>query len=143
MLPLFVSDVSLQCINAAAYEYHVPAKLIIAVLNVERGRAGLKVCNKNGSYDLGPMQINTSWWPKLYKYNITPNEVLYDPCKNVEVGSWILAGAIAQGNNLFRGVGDYHSHTAIYNQEYSERARLSYTELVRKLRLEKSAHGPQ
>jgi hypothetical protein len=72
MLPLFISDVPLNCINAAAIQYHIPAKLIISILNVERGETGLAQRNKNGSYDLGPMQINTSWWPKLYDYGITP-----------------------------------------------------------------------
>lgn len=130
MMPLFVSDVPLHCINEAAYEYHVPAKLIIAVLNVERGKAGLASRNKNGTYDLGLMQINTSWWPELYRYNITPNRVLYNPCINVQVGTWILGKSIADGQDLLSGIGNYNSHTFAYNKNYAQKIRLTYTNLA-------------
>ena len=126
MLPLFISDVPLQCINQAAETYHVPAKLIISVLNVERGKAGMAMHNTNGTYDLGPMQINTLHWPALYRYGITPKEVQYNPCINVKVGSWILARSIAEGKNLLEGVGDYHSHTKKLNEFYSANIYLSY-----------------
>jgi soluble lytic murein transglycosylase-like protein len=130
MLPLFVSDVPLHCVNEAAYEYHVPAKLIIAVLNTERGKIGQAVKNKNGTYDLGPMQINSSWWPKLYQYQVTPKQVLTDACTNIRVGAWILAKEIASGGSLLVGVGDYHSHTMRYNQPYVQTVRMKYTHLV-------------
>lgn len=129
VLPLFVSDVPLHCINESAYEYHVPAKLIIAVLNVERGRAGVAHRNKNGTYDLGPMQINTSWWPRLYSYGITPQQVLYDPCKNVEVGTWILANSITDNKDLLFGIGAYHSRTIFFNRLYTQSVRIVYTKL--------------
>jgi soluble lytic murein transglycosylase-like protein len=129
MLPLFISDVPLNCINEAAYEYHVPAKLIISVLNIERGKIGQAVRNKNGTYDLGPMQINTSWWPKLYAYRVTPQQVLYDGCTNVKVGTWILGKEIAEGGNLYNGIGNYHSHTVNFNQSYTDKVRFRYTVL--------------
>ena len=129
MLPLFMSDVPLHCINEAAIEYKVPAKLIISVLNVERGKIGLKKPNTNGTYDLGPMQINTSWWPKLYAYGITPQEVLHNPCTNVKVGAWILGKSIANGHDLLSGIGDYNSHTRFYNKHYTQQVRINYTRL--------------
>lgn len=133
-MPLFfVSDVPLVCINQAAKQYHVPAQLIIAVLNVERGRIGVVSKNKNGTSDLGPMQINTSWWPRLYEYHITPSEVAYNPCINVSVGAWILAQSIAEGKSLLNGVGDYHSHTLIYNNWYQQKVSENYTMLAKYL----------
>lgn len=120
MAGLFVSDVPLQCINEAAVEYHVPAKLIISVLNVEQGKIGMAKRNRNGSYDLGPMQINTSWWPKLSGYGITRQEVRYKPCINVKVGAWILAEAIAGGDGLLNGIGNYNSHNLELNSNYSK-----------------------
>jgi len=129
MLPLMVSDVPLMCINQAAEEYHVPARLIIAVLNVEHGKKGLTKKNKNGSVDLGEMQINSRWWPRLYQYNITPQDVLTKPCINVRVGTWILATSIASEHKLLEGVGDYNSHTACFNHAYTQRIREKYTAL--------------
>ncbi len=133
MLPLFISDVPLACINQAAQEYHVPAILIISVLNVERGRAGVISKNKNGSADFGSMQINSSWWPELYRYHITKRDVIYDPCTNVKVGAWILAQSIAESRNLLVGVGDYNSHTPGYNHAYQYKVRQSYTWLEKYL----------
>ncbi len=124
-----VSDVSLNCINTSAQEFHIPAKLIISVLNVEHGKKGLKKKNRNGSYDLDEMQINTRWWPDLYQFDITPQDVLYKPCINIKVGAWILSRVIANGNNLLNGVGDYNSHTPLYNHAYTQKVREKYTAL--------------
>ena len=123
------NNITLSCINKTASEFHIPAKLIISVLNTERGKMGLKTKNKNGSYDLGEMQINTRWWPELYRYNITPNDVLYKPCINIRVGVWILAKSIARGNNILNGLGNYNSHTPVYNHAYTQKVREKYTAL--------------
>ena len=127
MLPLYHSDVPLSCINEAAYEYHVPAKLIISVLNVERGRVGLAKLNDNGTYDLGPMQINSgAWWPTLYKYGITPQGVLYNPCVNVKVGTWILGKMIGDSHDLLLGIGNYHSNISSFNENYMHSVEVFY-----------------
>jgi hypothetical protein len=133
MLPLFVSDVPLSCINDAAMLYHVPAKLIISVLNTERGKIGMAMPNRNGTYDLGPMQINTSWWPRLYRYAISPDAVKNNPCINVKVGTWILGGELAKSPDLLSGVGNYHSHTLRFNQAYTQQVRVHYTYLTKTL----------
>ena len=127
---LFVSDVSMACINNAAMEYHLPAKLIVAVLNVERGKVGMAIKNANGTYDLGPMQINTSWWPRFTRMGISTSEVRNNACTNVHVGAWILSKNIADGNDLFNGIGRYHSHTLALNEHYTQQVRLRYTELA-------------
>lgn len=111
-------DVPLHCVNAAAVEYHVPAKLILSVLQVERGKVGQVVKNQNGTYDLGPMQINTSWLPTLARYGITQQDVRDNPCVNVRVGAWILSKSIAEGKNVLVGIGDYNSHTDHFNRRY-------------------------
>lgn len=128
MLPIIV-NAPLHCINAAAQQERVPAKLIIAVLNVERGRVGMARPDKNGTSDLGPAQINTSWWPTLYHYGVTPEQVRYNACVNVKVAAWILATDIANGSNLLKGLGDYHSHTVTLNQTYTQQVRVAYTQI--------------
>lgn len=118
MIPLLINDVPIECINKAAVEYYVPAKLIISVLKTENGRIGTESKNKNGTVDLGPMQINSSWLPTLYRYGFTKNDVQYDPCKNVEIGTWILSNSIASEASLNKGIGDYNSHSDYYNIKY-------------------------
>lgn len=112
-------DVPLSCINASAIEFHVPAKLIIAVLATEGGKTGQISKNKNSSYDAGSMQINSIWYPVLKKYNISPDQIKNDACLNVKVGTWILAKKIASNHDLLTGVGAYHSMTPSLNQKYS------------------------
>lgn len=129
MLPLYVSDVPLACINVAAIQFHVPAKLIISVLNIERGKVGQAVKNSNGTYDLGPMQINTSWLPELQQHSITRDAIQYDPCVNVKVGAWILSKAIANERNFLTGIGNYHSHTLSYNSKYVQQVKIYFTKV--------------
>jgi hypothetical protein len=123
------ADVPLRCINEAAIEQHIPARLIISLLSVERGRNGKVEVNKNGTYDIGPMQINSSWLPDLKKYGITREDIQFNPCINVKVGAWIAAKFIASESNLLTGIGDYNSHTKKFNQAYYQKVRIYFTKL--------------
>lgn len=126
---LYEIPVPLHCINEAAIEYNIPAKLLITLLQVERGKRGQLIRNKNGSYDIGPAQINSSWLPELKAHGITQAQVQFDPCINIKVGAWIAAKAIASEKDLLAGIGDYHSHTKLYNQSYSQKIRIHFTKL--------------
>src|SRR3990167_9492732 len=117
--------VPLDCINQAALHHHVPATMIVSVMQIENGRNGTAVKNKNGTYDLGVMQINTSWLSTLKKFGISRASLQHDACLNVEVGAWILAQSIAKSEG-WRGVGNYHSATPKYNQIYSEKVKKKY-----------------
>jgi hypothetical protein len=122
-------QVPLHCINETAIEYHIPAKLLITLLELEHGKVGQIIKNKNVSYDIGPAQINSSWLPELKKHGITQSQIQFDPCMNIKVGAWIAAKAIASENNLLVGIGDYHSHTKQYNQSYIQKMRVHFTKL--------------
>ena len=41
--------------------YHLPPRVLPAIQSVEGGRVGLVHVNRDGSEDLGVMQINTLW----------------------------------------------------------------------------------
>jgi soluble lytic murein transglycosylase-like protein len=114
-----INNMPISCINRAAVEFHVPATLIVSVLSIERGTIGTISRNKNGTYDMGLMQINSSWLPTLRKYGYSANDIIYDACKNVYVGTWILANNISKSNELWKGVGNYHSHRASLNYSYA------------------------
>jgi soluble lytic murein transglycosylase-like protein len=131
MLAIPHMDAPLYCINEAAIEFHIPAKLIIALLHTERGKNGEVQRNKNGTYDIGPMQINSSWLPELKRYGITRHDLQYNPCINVKVGAWIAAKFIAHENDLLTGIGDYNSHTKKFNQSYYQQVRIHFTQLTR------------
>ena len=117
--------VPLDCINQAALQYHVPAAMIISVMQIENGRNGNAIKNKNDTYDLGVMQINSVWLSTLKKYGITRSSLQHDACLNIAVGAWILAQSIAKSEG-WRGVGNYHSMTPTFNQAYREKVKARY-----------------
>jgi soluble lytic murein transglycosylase-like protein len=130
---LLIHDVPVECINSAAVAYQVPAKTIVSVLNTEGGKKGLEHKNTDGSIDYGSMQINSIWLPQLEKYGISKKELRDDPCTNVEVGTWILSQAIANGvmrdKPYLESVAGYNSKTPKYNQQYQKLVLKQYQHL--------------
>lgn len=124
---LEIHGVPIECINQAAVTYHVPATLILSVLAVENGKTGSASPNRNGTFDYGPMQINSIWLSKIQLYGYTQQQLQYDPCVNVNVGTWILSQHIVKNaSSLWRGIGDYHSHTARFNHNYQTKVSEVY-----------------
>ena len=76
---------NLSCINDAAVSYHVPARLILAVLEAEHSKTGAVIKNKNGTYDIGLMGINSSWLPELKKHGVTQKDIQFDAFQCVSV----------------------------------------------------------
>jgi soluble lytic murein transglycosylase-like protein len=63
--------------------------------------------NKNGTYDIGLMQINSSWFPYLKKHGINPS-LLWDPCYNAHVGAMVLRHCIDTYGYSWRAVDCYN-----------------------------------
>ncbi|MDI1228616.1 MAG: lytic transglycosylase domain-containing protein [bacterium] len=104
------------CIFTAAQTYSVPPTVILGVLHVEGGRIGMASPNTNGTYDLGPMQINTIWVPELAKHWRVPEKIALrmvrdDACTNIGVGSWILRRKMNESGSMAGGIAWYHSAT--------------------------------
>ena len=116
-----------DCVQLAADRYGLPVSVIQAILKVEGGRVGQAVSNSNGTEDLGPMQINTVWLPRLAAYGVTRQQLQNDRCINILVGSWILAGQLKTAKNMqgsvqrrvWWGIGAYHSKTPQNNVSYA------------------------
>lgn len=97
------------CFDEAAKRYKVPVSLLKAISTVESGgRVDARNTNKNGSYDIGHMQINSSWLPTLAKFNID-EKTLWDPCINTNIGAWVLAHNIARYGLSWEAVGAYNA----------------------------------
>lgn len=134
---LLINGVPIECINQAAVTYYVPAQVIISVLEVEGGKVGMASPNRNGTFDYGPMQINTIWLPKIAPYGYTQQQVQNDPCINVMVGTWILSTKIADsladsgvGGGYWHGVAGYHSLTPELNSQYQAKVLSNYQQLA-------------
>lgn len=114
------------CMMLAAQTHSVPPALLVGIYKAEGGKIGQEVRNKNGSYDLGPMQINTIWLPTLSKEWGVSNEtarkwVRDDPCTNTKVAAWILRSHINETQNLSVALEYYHSRTPKFGKKYKKR----------------------
>lgn len=115
------------CLLAAAHTYQVPPAVMIGIMQVEGGRVGQAAGpNINGTYDLGPMQVNTLWVPQLANaWHVSPTIarvwVKDDGCVNVHVAAWILKQKIAEAGSLYGGIAHYHSATPGEGARYANR----------------------
>ncbi len=114
------------CMMLASQNYNVPPALLVGIYKAEGGKVGQQVENTNGSYDLGPMQINTIWLPELSKEWGVSKETAHkmvrdDACTNVNVAAWILRGHIDETQNLAQALQHYHSRTPKHGIKYKKR----------------------
>jgi hypothetical protein len=104
--------------------YHLPPRVLPAILAVEGGRPGTVHLNKDQSEDLGVMQINTLWIASLARSAVLPPEVVRDrlvndACFNIAASGLIMRTYLNETKgDLLRAVGNYHSHTPVLNQSY-------------------------
>ena len=114
------------CLMLAAQTYSVPPAVLVGIYKAEGGKVGQEVLNKNGSYDLGPMQINTIWMPELAKKwgvnKATARKwVRDDACTNVGVSAWILRSHLDETKSLSQAIAHYHSRTPVHGTRYKKR----------------------
>lgn len=112
------------CVVQAAAHYGAHPDLVRAVLRQEKGKVGYIRRNKNGSFDMGPMQINSVHLPELAKYGITQAMLTNDECLNIHIGTYYLQKNIVTTPNsrtaagFWNAVGNYHSTTPDRNISY-------------------------
>lgn len=105
------------CIYEIADYYEVPIELIAAVKFAESSNmseVGKIGPNRNGTYDLGIMQINT-WWledagdSSLIHWGIDEQELLSNPCTNLAVGTWILHQNLSRYKDTKKALAAYNA----------------------------------
>ena len=107
----------LACMVAVSQFYHLPPRVLPAIQAVEAGRPGSISRNHNGTGDLGVMQVNSSWVPRLAQaWGLTPEAVakrlIEDPCFNITAAGSIMRIYLREARgDVTRAVGYYHSHT--------------------------------
>jgi len=122
-----------NCFEAAAAHYPgVDTNLLKAIALAESCfvEKAVSVPNKNGSIDIGVMQINSSWLPILTRHGISRDDLL-DACTNIDVGAWLLAQNIRRLGKRWKAVGAYNAKGEAAQREYVERVRIAYNRLQR------------
>lgn len=129
MIPYMINDTAVDCINHVVKVYHVPATVILSIMQNEGARNGKANRNKNGTYDLGVMQINDAWLPKIARYGYTRDDLQFNACKNVTVAAWIIAKHLASSDSAWKGIANYHSKTPSHNKKYRDSLYESYQKI--------------
>ncbi|WP_253258010.1 lytic transglycosylase domain-containing protein [Sphingobium sp. SA916] len=113
-----------QCIHRAASGRPWLAQTLRALRKQEGGWIGAEVRNRDGSVDLGPMQVNSWWVPRIARMigrseSQIKSWLRDDPCFNVDAARWIFLSALHDVKNFWRAVGIYHSPTRWRQMRYS------------------------
>ncbi|WP_420213494.1 lytic transglycosylase domain-containing protein (plasmid) [Burkholderia aenigmatica] len=119
------------CFEDAAARYGRDPGLYAAIATVESsGCRNLVNTNKNGSRDIGCMQINSAIFPFLKRYRITEEQLLSDPCMNIHVGAWILETKIRKVGPTWEAVGAYNAGCSRLKGDACTAARQKYISKV-------------
>lgn len=134
------------CFEQAAQHYGLASELLRAIAQAESRLDPLAVntANRDGSWDIGLMQINSRWLPQLDAAGIAP-ESLYDACTSIWVGAWVLAGNVARYGYGWQAVGAYNVGTAESPSARARRERYAdrvHRELRRIGGLRADTHAP-
>ncbi len=126
------------CWKEAATQYNIEPELLQAIAVVESGNRAqvMNHANRNGTRDIGLMQINSIHLPRLLKQGITEDRLINEPCLSVEVGASILAEFIQRFGYNWTAVGSYNVGTGTgpereaLRMQYAQKIWAYYEQLV-------------
>ena len=97
------------CWDAAAKYHGLDPWLLYSVAYVESRHNPTVVSgrNRNGTYDIGMMQINSIWLPELRRYGISES-TLKNACASTYVGAWIMAKNIRRYGYTWQAIASYN-----------------------------------
>jgi hypothetical protein len=114
-----------RCIHRVAADRPWLEKTLWGLRDQEAGWIGAEVRNTNGSHDLGPLQINSGWVPRVASL-LDRSEadvrywLRYDPCFNADAARWIFLSALNATGAYWKAVGIYHSPTHWRQHRYAQ-----------------------
>lgn len=133
-----IRPLTAECLYQAAQEYGLHTDVLLAILMVEGGTVGKNNRgNSNGSYDIGPFQINSIHRKTLAEMDITEGELRNNGCLNAAVAAWHLRrvltpevlAQITDEDSYLRALARYHSVTPDKNAIYADKLRGAFSYL--------------
>ncbi|KVL84440.1 lytic transglycosylase domain-containing protein [Burkholderia stagnalis] len=102
-----------DCFTKAGERHGIDPLLLAAIAKVESALNPRAMnWNRNGTYDIGLMQINSSHLPRLIKAGVTHKRLIDEPCTSIDTGASILAGFIDRHGYTWNAVGAYNAGSA-------------------------------
>jgi hypothetical protein len=112
-----------DCVADAAKKEDVPLAALMGILAAEGGTEGEAKGNTNGSFDLGPFQINTCNLDTLADQGFSPEAIMRDGCVNARAAASILRREYERTGNIWTAIGAYHSRTPERSNAYIARVK--------------------
>jgi soluble lytic murein transglycosylase-like protein len=110
------------CWQQAADRYNLDPLLLWSIAKVESDfRPDALNRNRDGSHDIGLMQINSRNLPKLANFGYTEKVLRENACASVMAGAWILSGLVTRYGYNWHAVGAYNAGTASNRQSARQR----------------------
>ena len=114
------------CFDEAGAQYGINPIILRAIAKVESNYKTRAInWNRNGTYDFGVMQINSSWASSL---GMERWSTLGDSCSNIKTGAMILATCMKKYGYSWEAIGCYNSQTPDKRDKY---ARTVFNQLQR------------
>lgn len=127
---LFAPFAGAFCYEEAGAKYSVDPLLLRAIaLTESKENPVAKNINTNGSSDIGVMQINSVWLPKLKAFGIDRLDLL-DACQSVHVGAWVVAQNMQRYGRTWRAVGAYNAGSESKRKIYVDKVWKQYQALI-------------
>lgn len=118
---LFACSCLANCFEQAGARYGIAPTVLMAISVVESGSNPVaRNINRDGSEDIGHMQINSRWLGALSTYGIGRIQLL-DPCVNTYVGAWILAQNFSRFGYSWEAIGAYNARSPEKRAAYARR----------------------
>lgn len=117
----------LACFAVVSAFYRLPPKVLPAIQRIEAGHSGSIGHNRNGTDDLGVMQVNSAWLPELARHTGVPQSrlriaLIRQNCFNIAVAGAILRIYLNEAHgDVVMAIGYYHSHTPGRREAYAMR----------------------
>lgn len=101
-----------DCWERAGTTYSIDPLLLVAIAKVESNmRSDAINVNRNGTQDIGLMQVNSMHLPAFREKGISKQKLL-EPCPSVMAGAEILSGFIKRHGYGWEAVGAYNAGSA-------------------------------
>lgn len=118
------------CWDHAGATYNIDPWLLYSIAKVESGYNPWAInVNKNGTMDIGTMQINSAWLPTLKKFGIEKAH-LFDHCLSIHIGAWVLAQNIRTFGFNRVAIGAYNAANPYKRAQYANKVLNTYQKLV-------------
>ena len=119
------------CYDQAGAFYQIDPSILRAISKHESNNdPSIIHYNKNGSYDVGLMGINS-----CHADEVGPKRwaAMRDPCMNVMTGAWLLRQCLNKYGYNWHGLGCFNSQTPVFRDKY---ARNIYNILIKQRSLQ-------